>query len=203
MGDWFKNIELEGQKVKLIPLVESHKEELLKAAFDGKLWELWFTSVPSNETIDNYIKKASDDFKKETAYPFVVIDINSGALIGATRYCNAAFEHRRLEIGYTWYSKKYQRTGSLFQEHLKRIKIKNESYLKNLIVYINTNSSHHKIANYENYKYASYRGLISDKTSLVNRNEIFELFGGIKNFKYLHSLKKIKIELIRNMIFED
>lgn len=111
MRDWLKNIELEGQKVKLIPLVESHKEELLKASSDGKLWELWFTSVPSKENINSYIKKALEDLQNGIAFPFVVIDKNNGELIGTTRYCNAVSEHKRLEIGYTWYAKKYQRTG--------------------------------------------------------------------------------------------
>jgi RimJ/RimL family protein N-acetyltransferase len=111
MINWLKNTELEGVKVKLIPLTIAHREELLKAASDGKLWELWFTSVPSKENIDSYIAKALDDFKKGIALPFVVINKNNGELIGATRFCNAVPDHKRVEIGYTWYAKKYQRTG--------------------------------------------------------------------------------------------
>lgn len=111
MTNWLKNIALEGQKVSLIPLDTSHKEHLIKAASNGKLWELWYTSVPSSETIDTYINKALDDLQKGTAYPFVVINKNSGELIGSTRYCNAMPEYRRLEIGYTWYAESYQRTG--------------------------------------------------------------------------------------------
>jgi REP element-mobilizing transposase RayT len=91
------------------------------------------------------------------------------------------------------FNKKYIRTGSLFKEHLKRIKIEDERYLKNLILYVNTNSNHHNIADYERYK----------KTWLPNGSEIFELFGGKENFKYSHRLKKINIELIKNLIFED
>ena len=61
----------------MIPLTIAHREELLKAASDGKLWELWFTSVPSKENIDSYIAKALDDFKKGIALPFVVINKNN------------------------------------------------------------------------------------------------------------------------------
>lgn len=111
MKNWLQNIALEGQKVKLIPLTTSHKEELLLASSDGKLWELWFTSVPSKETIENYMKKALDDYQKGNAYPFVIVNKSNGELIGSTRYCNAESDHKRLEIGYTWYAKKYQRTG--------------------------------------------------------------------------------------------
>jgi len=39
------------------------------------------------------------------------LDKNNGDIIGSTRYYNVQPEHRRLEIGYTWYAKKYQRTG--------------------------------------------------------------------------------------------
>ena len=111
MSDWLRNTTLEGEKIRLIPLTKFHREGLLKAASDGKLWELWFTSVPSNENIDSYIMKALDDYQKGTALPFVIIDKNDGELIGTTRYCNAMYDHRRVEIGYTWYAKKYQRTG--------------------------------------------------------------------------------------------
>jgi RimJ/RimL family protein N-acetyltransferase len=39
------------------------------------------------------------------------VDKRTREIIGSTRYYNIQSEHRRLEIGYTWYAKKYQRTG--------------------------------------------------------------------------------------------
>ncbi len=111
MNTWLKKIELEGEKVKLVPLEKVHKDGLLKAAADGKLWELWFTSVPSAKTIDNYIEHALNQKQNRSEFPFVVLDKNNGDIIGSTRYLNMQPEHRRLEIGFTWYAKKYQRTG--------------------------------------------------------------------------------------------
>lgn len=111
MKNWLEYIEFEGQKVKLVPLEKSHKEGLLKAAADGKLWELWFTSVPSSSTIDNYIERSLYQMQNGSEFPFVVLDKNNGDVIGSTRYLNMQSEHRRLEIGFTWYAKKYQRTG--------------------------------------------------------------------------------------------
>jgi len=102
MKDWLNTTELKGTKVK---------HELLNAASDGELWKLWFTSVPSENTIDSYITDALSDKEKGNSFPFVVIDNRTNKVIGATRYCNADFQNKRLEIGYTWYSKKYQRTG--------------------------------------------------------------------------------------------
>jgi RimJ/RimL family protein N-acetyltransferase len=111
MNNWIDKLELEGDKVKLIPLEKAHTDALLTAASDGKLWELWFTSVPSPKNIGHYIAHALNQKQKGIEFPFVVIDKQSGELIGSTRYYNIQPEHRRLEIGYTWYAKKYQRTG--------------------------------------------------------------------------------------------
>ncbi len=77
MGNWFEKISLVGKTVKLIPLVDSHKDGLLKAASDGELWKLWFTSVPSLENIDNYIQHAISDTNKGIAHPFVVVDLKN------------------------------------------------------------------------------------------------------------------------------
>lgn len=111
MQEWLKDVELDGKLVKLRPMTTADKEGLLNASSDGKLWELWYTSVPSAASIDQYIQKALDEKNNGKGLPFVVINNNSGDIIGATRYCNATPEHRRLEIGYTYYARQYQRTG--------------------------------------------------------------------------------------------
>jgi RimJ/RimL family protein N-acetyltransferase len=111
MTNWFNTISLEGKKVRLEPLKTSHKNGLLAAASDGALWEIWYTSVPSAQTIDDYIAAALLQKQKGLEYPFVVINKESNSIIGCTRYYGATPQHRRLEIGYTWYAQKYQRTG--------------------------------------------------------------------------------------------
>lgn len=111
MNHWLTADTLEGKKVQLVPLETAHKDGLLAAAADGKLWELWYTSVPSAATIDAYIHDALTAKEQGTAFPFVVVERESGTIIGSTRYCNAMPPHRRLEIGYTWYAQRCQRTG--------------------------------------------------------------------------------------------
>ncbi|NMM49123.1 GNAT family N-acetyltransferase [Marinigracilibium pacificum] len=111
MSNWLKNIELEGKIIKLVPLTKSHREGLIEASNDGNLSELWFTSVPSEEQIDDYINFALNQEKNGSALAFVVIHKETQKIIGCTRYCNVASEHRRLEIGYTWYAASFQRTG--------------------------------------------------------------------------------------------
>lgn len=88
-----------------------HADELVTAASDGKLWQLWFTSVPGPETIDGYIARALRDQAGGSALPFVVIEKATGKVIGSTRLCNADAASQRAEIGYTWYARRFQRTS--------------------------------------------------------------------------------------------
>lgn len=108
---WFKEVILESTNVRLVPLRESHAKELVIAASDGELWNLWFTSVPSEHNVRAYIASALEQQAKGLALPFVVIDKETEQVIGTTRFCNADPTNQRVEIGYTWYSKRYQRTA--------------------------------------------------------------------------------------------
>ncbi|WP_248398999.1 transposase [Bizionia sp. M204] len=99
-------------------------------------------------------------------------------------------------------NKRYNRRGSLFQEHLKRIKITEENYLRNLIIYLNTNSTHHQIEDYRTYKHSSYDALISDQETSIKRDEVIELFSDVNNFKHVLSSKKLNIETLQELILE-
>ena len=81
-------ITLEGQFVKLVPLTSEHRDALVSAASDGKLWELWFTSVPNEERVDDYLSMAFEQQSLGRALPFAVIDKHTGTVIGSTRFCN-------------------------------------------------------------------------------------------------------------------
>ena len=111
MKPWLTPINLEGKKVKLVPLIKNHRNRLLQAASDGKLWQLWYTSVPSEENIVNYIETALQQNQDQQSLAFAIIHKDSNTIVGTTRYCNVDIIHRRLEIGYTWYAKSFQRTG--------------------------------------------------------------------------------------------
>lgn len=111
MINWETPTILESENLKLIPLSLEFKDDLLNAAKDGELWKLWYTSVPSEETIDQYIETALQQFQNKTSLPFVIVNKATDSIIGSTRYCNIDSSNRRLEIGYTWYAKTFQRTG--------------------------------------------------------------------------------------------
>ena len=99
-------------------------------------------------------------------------------------------------------NKRYNRTGSLFQEHLKRIKITEKRYLTNLIIYVNTNSSHHQIEDYKTYKHSSYHALVSDKETMLKRNIVIALFDDVENFKDVLHSKQLNIEAMSELKIE-
>ena len=104
-------ITLTGALVTLEPLERRHEDALRAAANDGEVWRLWFTSVPPPDAVADYIGAALGMRESKGALPFVVRENSSGDVVGCTRYFNVEAEHRRLEIGYTWYAKRVQRTA--------------------------------------------------------------------------------------------
>lgn len=106
---WLQEVELESSSFKLIPLAQDHAGALVTAASDGELWQLWFTSVPDQTTVHQYISNALEQKSKGVSLPFVIIDKSNGKVVGSTRFCNADSANQRVEIGYTWYSQSYQK----------------------------------------------------------------------------------------------
>lgn len=103
-------IILTGQYVTLEPLNQTHAEGLEAAASDGKLWNLWFTSVPRPEKVHEFIETALAEQLAGKSIPFVVRRSEDEAIVGSTRYMNIEQVVRRLEIGHTWYAASAQRT---------------------------------------------------------------------------------------------
>lgn len=103
-------VVLEGRGIRLEPLAAAHSDALEAAAADGKLWELWFTSVPAPGGMQAYIDKALEGQRDGHMLPWVVRDVATGALVGTTRYHDIVASIDRVEIGYTWYARRCQRT---------------------------------------------------------------------------------------------
>ena len=103
-------VELEGHGVRLEPLNASHTDALRAAASDGRLWELWFTAVPQPDTVDAYIQAAIDGQSAGQMLPWAVRELTQGRIVGSTRYHDIVAAIDRVEIGYTWYGRSWQRT---------------------------------------------------------------------------------------------
>ncbi len=101
---------LEGHGIRLEPLSYEHHDDLVNAAADGRLWELWFTAVPEPEQTRAYIADALAGQTKGHMLPWAVRELTSGAIIGSTRYHDIVKLIDRVEIGYTWYAKRWQRS---------------------------------------------------------------------------------------------
>ena len=103
-------ITLEGYGLRLEPMTRGHADDLGAVAADGRLWELWFTSVPEPGGVDAYIATALDGQAKGHMLPWVVRELETGVVAGTTRYHDIVPEIDRVEIGYTFYGKRWQRT---------------------------------------------------------------------------------------------
>ncbi|CAM3813160.1 transposase [Flavobacterium branchiophilum] len=87
------------------------------------------------------------------------------------------------------FNKQNNRTGSLFEKHFKRIKLENELYLKNLIIYVHLNPKHHLGLDYKNFKFSSFKAILSDSYTSIKRNDVIQSFGDLDNFVFCHNQK--------------
>jgi N-acetyltransferase len=106
-----KPIILEGRGIRLEPLLQEHRDELAAAAADGELWNLWFTSVPRPDATTAYIEAALKGQEAGHMLPWAVRDVKTDRIVGSTRYHDIVAAIDRVEIGYTWYASRCQRTG--------------------------------------------------------------------------------------------
>ena len=102
---------LERDAIRLEPMSQQHHDGLVAAASDGELWQLWFTSVPTPEGTQKYIDDALRGQREGHMLPWVVRDLTTGTIVGTTRYHDIVAPIDRVEIGWTWYASRCQRTG--------------------------------------------------------------------------------------------
>jgi N-acetyltransferase len=103
---------LEGRLVRLVPMSSSHLDDLCAAGLDPELWRLTVTRISSPTDMRRYIDAALAEQREGTALPFVTVWRATGQVIGSTRFANAAPAHRRVEIGWTWLARPWQRSGA-------------------------------------------------------------------------------------------
>jgi RimJ/RimL family protein N-acetyltransferase len=105
---WLFTTELVGHHVALLPLSHEHHDELAEATRDGELWKLWYTVVPSPEEMRGEIERRLGLLATGSMVPFTVRA--GGRAIGMTTLMNIDATNRRVEIGSTWYARRFQRT---------------------------------------------------------------------------------------------
>ena len=105
-------VTLEGQHVRLEPLTLASANALAEIAFDAELWTWSPSPVRTRADLDRYLDAALAAQTSGTALPFATVDAASGTVVGSTRFGNWVPEHRRVEIGWTWIARPWQRTAT-------------------------------------------------------------------------------------------
>jgi len=103
-------VTLAARGVELVPLALEHEAGLRSAAANGELWKIRVTSVPEPEQTLAYIEAALAARQDGNRFAFAVRDQASGAVLGSTSYHDILAAVKRVEIGYTWYAARCQRT---------------------------------------------------------------------------------------------
>ena len=96
--------------IRLEPLSLAHGPEVAEAVTDGELWKLWFTSVPEPGGVAAWLETALTGQARGQMLPWAVRELESGKIIGSTRYHDILPELDRVEIGYTWFRASRQRS---------------------------------------------------------------------------------------------
>jgi len=105
-----EKVELRGSRVVLEPLHEGHLPGLAAAIEDGALWELPVTIVPHPRELPDFLRDAEAQHQAGRELAFATVDLASGAVIGSTRFRCIEAAHRRVEIGFTFLARSWQRT---------------------------------------------------------------------------------------------
>lgn len=103
-------VMLERDGIRLEPMTVDHHQAIATAAADGRLWELWYTTIPAPDQVAKYIDDALTGLAAGSRLPWVVRHLESGTIIGSTSYHDIIPATDRVEIGYTWYGASWQRS---------------------------------------------------------------------------------------------
>jgi RimJ/RimL family protein N-acetyltransferase len=107
-----KEIVLENNRVLLRPLLEEDLKHLLPFSIhEPELWTYSLLPADGKENLEKYIAFALQKRKEEDSYPFIVFDKLTQEYAGSTRFYDYNLNHKTVQLGYTWYGKKFQKTG--------------------------------------------------------------------------------------------
>ncbi|MFC5405880.1 GNAT family N-acetyltransferase [Cohnella soli] len=102
--------ELEGERVKIVPLEAEHAVPLFHCSRDPEIWANYPVRINSIEDMSVFIQKAIAGRDRNEMYPFAVLDKETNEFVGTTRFLRISEENNNLNIGSTWYSSKVWRT---------------------------------------------------------------------------------------------
>src|SRR5229473_818689 len=104
-------VMLEGIHVRLEPLTKAHLAGLAEVGLDEELWRWIPVPIRTVDDMAAYLETALGEQKRGVSLPFAIVEKATGRAIGSTRYGNIDRTHHRVEIGWTWVARNWQRTA--------------------------------------------------------------------------------------------
>ncbi|MBC7391366.1 MAG: hypothetical protein H7329_19355 [Opitutaceae bacterium] len=95
-----------------------------------------------------------------------------------------------------------KRTGGLFENPFRRIEVKNDKYLSQLIWYIHFNPQKHEfVKDFKEYPHSSYHSHLLQKQTRLKREEVIEWFGSLDDYQRFHLLQHTEKNL-KDLVIE-
>jgi len=104
-------VALDGDFVRLEPMTLEHHGGLCEIGFDPEIWRFTTVMIRTPEEMRGYMDSALGLQREGATLPFVTIERSSGRVVGSTRFGNYDPANRRIEIGWTWIARPWQRTA--------------------------------------------------------------------------------------------
>ncbi len=104
-------VTLTGRHVRLEPLSLDHLDALAQFGLDQDLWRLGISRIETKDHLRGYIETALAERAAGKSLPFATISLAAGTPVGSTRFGNIEPAHMRVEIGWTWIGRNWQRTA--------------------------------------------------------------------------------------------
>lgn len=110
--DCARNYILEDDRVLLRPLQQEDYNYLLPFALsEPELWKYSLITAAGEVGLQNYMNITFKARAEGREYPFIVFDKHANEYAGSTRFYDIQNELQTVQLGYTWYGKKFQGTG--------------------------------------------------------------------------------------------
>ncbi|MEK4229476.1 GNAT family N-acetyltransferase [Solibacillus sp. FSL H8-0538] len=97
-----QDIILENDVVLLRRMTMDDVDSIALVGLDERIWPYLSVTLRTREDVEQYVKIAVTNQITDTEYPFVIIEKQTGKLVGSTRFMNISEQHKHLEIGSTW-----------------------------------------------------------------------------------------------------
>ena len=116
--DYNRNYVLEDDHVLLRLLREDDQNNLLPFSLhEPETWKYSLVGAEGEEGLKNYMAISLQAWKEKKEYPFIVFDKLTNEYAGSTRFYDINEEFKSVQIGYTWYGKKFR--GTKLNKHCK------------------------------------------------------------------------------------